>query len=163
MRAFEQLDGVRLKIAGTGPMEKELCAYVRDRQLGDVELVGFMAGEEKWEFLRKSRFVVLPSECYETFGMVTLEAYAAGKPVVASNLGGIASLVENGNTGLLFNPGDATDLARQVDTLWRAPDSVGRMGAYARKLVEEKFSPAVVYRQLMGIAQQVLASNRRMQ
>jgi glycosyltransferase involved in cell wall biosynthesis len=149
---------VNLKIAGTGPLENELRAYVRDRQLRDVALVGFMSGEEKWEFLRNSRFVVMPSESYETFGMVVLEAYAAGKPVLASNLGGIASLVENGNTGLLFNSGDATDLARQIDTLWRAPESVGRMGAYARKLVEEKFSPEVVYRQLMGIAQQVCGS-----
>jgi len=158
LRALEQLDGVNLKIAGTGPLENELRAYVRDRQLRDVALVGFMSGEEKWEFLRNSRFVVMPSESYETFGMVVLEAYAAGKPVLASNLGGIASLVENGNTGLLFNSGDATDLARQIDTLWRAPESVGRMGAYARKLVEEKFSPEVVYRQLMGIAQQVCGS-----
>jgi glycosyltransferase involved in cell wall biosynthesis len=155
MRALEQLDGVRLKIAGTGPLEKELREYIRDRQVRDVELVGFMSGEEKWEFLRNSRFVVMPSEWYETFGMVILEAYAAGKPVIASNLGGIPTLVENDSTGLLFNSGDATNLARQIDILWRSPESIGRMGANARDLVEKKFSPAVVYQQLVDIAQQV--------
>jgi glycosyltransferase involved in cell wall biosynthesis len=158
IRALEQLHGVKLKIAGTGPLENELRAYVRDRQLRDVELVGFMSGEEKWEFLRNSRFVVMASECYEMFPIVLLEAYASGKPVVAPNLGGFASLVENDKTGLLCVPGDPTDLARQIDTLWRAPDSVGRMGAYARNLVETKFSPAVVHQQLMDIAQQVCGS-----
>ena len=157
LRAFEQLKGVSLKIAGTGPMEEELRAYVRNKQDLNVELVGFVDGDQKWEFLRKSRFVVVPSEWYETFGLVIVEAYAAGKPVIASDLGGIGSLVENGVTGLLFKPGDPSDLARQIDALWRAPESAGRMGACARRVVEERFSPAAVYRQLIGVAQKVCA------
>jgi glycosyltransferase involved in cell wall biosynthesis len=157
LRGFEQLRGMRLKIAGTGPLEKELRAYVHDRGLAHIELVGFVAGEDKWQFLRKSRLVVIPSECYEMFPLTLLEAYAAGKPVIASNVGGIGSLVENGVTGLLFKPGDPSDLARQIDALWCAPESVGRMGACARRVVEEKFSPAAVHRQLIDIAQQVCA------
>ena len=155
LRAFDQLDGVKLKIAGTGPMEEELRAYVSDKQNHNVELVGFVADEQKWEFIRQSRFVVVPSECYETFGMAIVEAYAAGKPVIASNLGGNGSLVETGTTGLLFKPGDSSDLARQIDALWRAPETVERMGACARSVVEERFSRAAVYRQLISIAQQV--------
>jgi glycosyltransferase involved in cell wall biosynthesis len=157
LRAFEQLNGMKLKIAGTGPMEQELRAYVDKERSDNVELVGFVSGEDKWDFLRKSRFVVMPSEWYETFGMVIVEAYAAGKPVIASNLGGIGSLVENDVTGLLFKPGDASDLARQIDALWRAPELVRRMGARARTVVEERFSPAVVHRQLIDIAEQVCA------
>lgn len=157
LRAFDQLKGVKLKIAGAGPMEEEMRAYVSTRPELNVEFVGFVDGDQKWEFLRKSRFVVVPSEWYETFGMVIVEAFAAGRPVVASNLGGLGSLVENGVTGVLFEPGDPSDLARQIDALWRDPESVERMGACARKTVEDRFSPATVYRQLIGIAQQVRA------
>lgn len=155
VRAIEQLEGVPLKVAGTGPMEEELRAYVRDKEGLQVEFVGFLGGEQKWEFLRRGRFVVMPSEWYEPFGMVIVEAYATGRPVIASNIGGVGSLVEDGVTGLLFNPGDPSDLARQIDTLWRAPESVERMGTYARKVVEERFSPAAVHRHLIEIAKEV--------
>jgi glycosyltransferase involved in cell wall biosynthesis len=160
LRAFEQLKGVKLKIAGTGPMEEELRAYVRNKPDLDVELVGFVDGDQKWEFMRKCRFLVVPSEWYETFGMVIVEAYAAGKPVVASNLGGLGSLVDDGVTGVLFKPGDPSDLAHQIDALWRDPESAERMGVLARRVVEERFSPAAVYRQLIGIAQQVCARSQ---
>jgi glycosyltransferase involved in cell wall biosynthesis len=84
-----------------------------------------------------------------------LEANAVGKPAVASNLGAIPTLVEDGKSGLLFAPGDPADLARQVQFLWSAPQLVAQMGKYARALVETKYSPNAVYKQLIDIAQQM--------
>jgi len=155
IKAFEQLRDIKLKIAGTGQMEYALRSFVREKKLDNVEIVGFVAGNEKSEFLQKSRFIVLPSEWYETFGMVVLEANAVGKPAVASNLGAIPTLVEDGKSGLLFAPGDPADLARQVQFLWSAPQLVAQMGKYARALVETKYSPNAVYKQLIDIAQQM--------
>src|SRR5205823_13589104 len=58
--------------------------------------------------------LVLPSECYETFGRVAAEAFAAGTPVIAADIGAISELVDDGRTGYLFRPGDSDDLVRQV-------------------------------------------------
>lgn len=159
VRAFERLK-VPLKIAGIGPLECELRRYIHEKDIRNIQFTGFISGEAKWEFLRNSRFVVVPSECYETFGMVVVEAYAAGKPVVASNLGGLPALVESGKSGLLFNPASSTDLARQSEFLWSAPTVCAQMGQYARTAVETKFSPDAAYKQLIDIAKYVCRKHR---
>jgi glycosyltransferase involved in cell wall biosynthesis len=161
LRSMQQLNGIKLKIAGAGPLEEELRAFVSQHPNLNVEFVGFLTGEQKIEFFQKSRFVVVPSEWYETFGMIIVEAYAAGKPIVASNLGGLGSLVQNNVTGLLFNPGDATDLAQKIDSLWHNPELAVTMGQRARAVVEDKFSPATVHRQLIEIAQQMIARRQQ--
>lgn len=61
------------------------------------------------------RFLVFPSEWYETFGRVAIEAFACDVPVIASHLGAMAEIVEDGRTGLLFNPSDPQDLATKVE------------------------------------------------
>lgn len=151
VRAFEVLKDPLLKIAGTGPLEAALKDYVRARGIKNIEFVGFKTGVEKWELLRGSLFSVVPSEWYETFGMVVLEAYAAGKPVIGSNLGSLPYVIEDRRSGLLFQPGNVNDLAEKVGHLLAKPAELETMGRYARKLVETKYSPEESYRNLIGI------------
>lgn len=155
VRAFEQLRGVPLKIVGTGPLEGDIRRYVEEKGLRNISLTGFKAGKEKWELLRNSRFVVLPSEWYEAFPMVILEAYAAGKPVIASNLGGLPYIVRNGQTGLLFEAGNPFDLADKTSYLLQVTEELERMGRFARKLTETEYSPEAGYETLMTILDKV--------
>ena len=155
VRAFQELKGVTLRIAGTGPMEAALRRYLKANAVENVELVGFVSGKDKWQLLTDSLFVVLPSECYETFGIVVLEAYAAGKPVVASNLGSLPYVVEDGKSGILFEPGHAEDLIEKVNHLLANPSEIAAMGLYARELAEMKYSPDRSYQTLLNIASKV--------
>ena len=79
-------------------------------------------------FYRNARFLVVPSRCFETFGLVAAEAMAHGIPVIASRIGGLQEVVEDGVTGLLVNPGDSADLARGMTLLWENPGLCRQMG-----------------------------------
>ena len=117
----------------------------------NVEMMGFKTGEEKWKLLKDSLFAIIPSECYENFPVASLEFYAAGKPVVAANLGGLPYIIADGQTGLLFQPGDSTDLADKVRHLFNHPEQAVRMGRRARELAEIEFGPEKSYQNLMNI------------
>lgn len=155
VRAFEQLPEVSLKIVGTGPLEAALKDYVRERNLTNVHFVGFKQGEEKWAVLQDSMCTIVPSEWYENFPVVVLEAYAAGKPVIGSNLGSLPYIIEKDRSGLLFEAGNSADLTDKVRELLRSPAKRADMGNYARTLVDNKYSPQQSYQTLKAIFTQV--------
>jgi glycosyltransferase involved in cell wall biosynthesis len=151
LRAFQQLKGISLKIAGSGPMEAELRRFLKENAVKNVEIVGFKSGKDKRQLLAESMFVVMPSEWYETFGLVILEAYAAGKPVVASSIGSLPYVVRDGKSGLLFAAGDIHDLAEKIERLSTHPDEREAMGRFGRTLVETEYGPRKNYELLMEL------------
>ena len=158
IHAFEQLPQVPLKILGTGPLEQELQDYVSLKGIGNIQFLGFKSGDEKWQLLRKSLCLVVPSEWYENFPVTVLEAFMAAKPVVAARIGGLPYIVEDGQSGLLFEPGKADQLAKQVERLANDPASAARMGVIGRTLSETKYGPDQGYSNLMNIFSQVQAT-----
>ena len=158
LHAFEQAAPARLKIAGTGPMEGELRQYIRDKKLDNVELVGFVSGAQKSELLSSALFAIIPSEWYENFPVVALECFAAAKPIVASRMGGLPSIVSEGETGLLFTAGNAQEIAQKVRYLFAHSFEADRMGRRAREIVETKYSRERSYQDLLEIFQKVVAA-----
>jgi glycosyltransferase involved in cell wall biosynthesis len=158
VRAFEQLRHVPLKILGTGPIERELRDYVREKCIPNIQLLGFRSVAEKWDMLRNCLCLVVPSEWYEGFGLVALEAYVARKPVIASRLGGLPYVVEEGKSGLLFEAGRAEELAQKIQYLVDHPADAKRMGEHGRRLSETKYSPEQGYSNLMKIFSQLKAA-----
>ena len=158
LQAFEQAAPARLKIAGTGPMESELKQYIRDKKLDNVELVGFLEGPEKARFLSGALFAVIPSEWHENFPVVALESFAAGRPILASRMGGLPSIVVDGETGFLFTAGNANEIAEKVRFMFSHPVEADRMGRRAREIVETKYSPERSYQELLNIFQKVRAA-----
>jgi glycosyltransferase involved in cell wall biosynthesis len=122
-----------------------------------VMFTGPLYGREKLGAYVDSEVVALPSR-YETFPNVVLEAYACSKPVVASNVGAIPSIVLHGETGLLFQAGDVKGLANAIAYMLTHPEESERMGCNARRLVEEKFSIDRVVTQLEILYDKVLES-----
>jgi glycosyltransferase involved in cell wall biosynthesis len=106
--------------------------------------------------IRKARFLVFPSECYENCPTTILEAFACGVPVIASRLGAMAELVEDGRTGLHFSPTQAEDLARKVIWAWTHPSELAAMGHEARAEYENKYTAEKNYEMLMRIYSSVL-------
>jgi glycosyltransferase involved in cell wall biosynthesis len=156
IHAFEKLPEVNLKIVGTGPLEPEVREYVRAKGLRNIEFLGFKSGEEKWQLIRNCQFAVVPSEWYENFPIVALEYFAAAKPVIASRIGGLPYVVEEGQTGYLFEPGNTDDLVATVKRLRSDPAAGATMGRLGRQLVETKYGPEASYNTLMQIFHKVL-------
>jgi glycosyltransferase involved in cell wall biosynthesis len=109
--------------------------------------------------LAGARFLVLPSECYETFGLAAVEAFACAVPVLASRIGAVEELLTEAQTGLTFRPGDPDDLAAKVSWAWSHPEEMAAMGHAARAEYEAKYTAERNYKMLMEIYGKVLGTS----
>ncbi|MGW7518675.1 glycosyltransferase [Streptomyces sp. NPDC054796] len=133
--------GVPLVIAGTGPLEREVTEWAAGRD--DVRYVGLYDAAQSREAIARSVAVVAPSTWLEAFGLVVVEAMAAGVPAVAAGHGAFVELVEDGVTGLLHEPGEPASLAAHIRRAAADPGRNREMGRAARRRYELGFSPAV--------------------
>ncbi|MGB8940768.1 MAG: glycosyltransferase [Streptomyces sp.] len=133
--------GVPLVIAGTGPLEQEVRGWAAGRD--DVRYVGLYDTAECQKAIAQSVAVVAPSTWLEAFGLVVVEAMAAGVPTVAAGHGAFVELVDEGVTGLLHEPGEAASLASCIRRIAAEPARNREMGQAARRRYEQGFSPAV--------------------
>ncbi|MCP4219562.1 MAG: glycosyltransferase family 4 protein [bacterium] len=117
LEAVRQLPDLPLKILGEGPLSEELKDFVRRNNMKNVEFTGFIDGAEKKEIVSRARFLIFPSECYESFGYSVIESHACGIPVIASGIGGAAELLVDGINGYLFEPGNPGDLRDKISIL----------------------------------------------
>ncbi len=101
------------------------------------------------KLLSKSKFVVVPSIWHENFPYVILQAFAAGKPVIGSDRGGIPELVIENEKGLLYNAENSFELSEKISALFNDDENCLRMGKNARKFIEETFSDDLFYKSLM--------------
>lgn len=140
-----------LQVAGEGPLQPLLAAAPGTRLLGP------QPAAQVYRLMGAARALVLPSIWYENFPRTLVEAYACGLPVIASRLGAMATLVQPGETGLLFEPGDAADLARTLAWALAHPDAMARMGLQARRHYEATLTGAANHGQLLQIYEEALA------
>ena len=107
--------------------------------------------------LRQKAFVTVVSSRYETFGNVVIEAMACGAPIVATNTGGIAEIIEADQTGLLAPPGDAKALAAKLEQAFAFPEQSAAMGEKAYKVVRERFAPEKIAKDHISFFERVIA------
>lgn len=147
---IDRLNGESVTVVGDG-VESALA-----RDVPGISLKGLLSKSEVREAMNGALALVLPSICYESFPMTLVEAYASGLPVIASRIGALAELVEDGVTGLLFNPGDADDLARKLCWIASNPDLAKQMGKNARRLYERRYSEDINLGLLVGVYEQAI-------
>jgi glycosyltransferase involved in cell wall biosynthesis len=158
LEAWRHLD-FPLKIRGSGRMDEVARSFVRRHNMEHVEFVGRLKEHELSNLIKNARFLVMPSEgYYETFGMVIIEAYSRGVPVVASNIGVVPELVSAGQTGLLFEPGDALDLADKAKWMWAHPSEASVMGRNGRNTYKERFTQDQCYKTLVEVYEGLINS-----
>jgi glycosyltransferase involved in cell wall biosynthesis len=146
--AGEQL---RLVIAGAGPLERELASWASGR--AGVELVGQLDPAECAELVAGARAVLVPSAWEECFGLVTVEAMAAGTPPVAAGHGSLPELIADGVDGVIFAPGDPAALGRVLADVERRPEYYEALGRQARESYEKRFDSQRNLDQLVDIYQ----------
>jgi glycosyltransferase involved in cell wall biosynthesis len=162
LQAFLRLpdDSVKLLIVGDGDLRISYQEQARQLGLGGrVIFCGRVSAEELPAHYVLCDLLVLPSTTMgEAFGVVLLEAMACGKPVIASNLPGVRSVVSDGEDGLLVRPGDVDDLAGKVELLLDDPQRRQEMGRRGRAKVEERYAWPKVISRLVQVYEEALAN-----
>jgi len=148
----------QLKIIGDGPMAGEVrsCAASNAR----VQYLGLKSPEEVYREMAMAKFLVFPSEWFETFGRTVMEAFAQGTPVLAADLGCVRELVEDGVTGFRFAPGDAGSLAQGAVRISQSAH-YEQMSANCRSLFLNKYTAQINYIQLMDVYDQASAIRKK--
>jgi glycosyltransferase involved in cell wall biosynthesis len=160
LSVWEKLGGkIPLKIVGDGPLASQVAEA--SRSIPGIEWLGDKPGQSVLALMKDAAVLVFPSVCYEGFPRTIVEAYSVGLPVIASNLGGMASIIEHGRTGLHFSPGDPEELAVQVDWLFDHPAELERMRREARKEYEEKYTADRNYEMLLEIYERAVGSAKK--
>jgi len=136
-----------LKIVGEGPSSTQLRAGSRNTP--NIEWLGLKTSSEVHDLMGAAAITVFPSEWYETFGRVAIESFAKGTPVIASRIGALAEVVNDQRTGLLFEAGNANDLADKLEWCFDHPDELKGMRLLAREEYERKYTAAANCRRLM--------------
>jgi glycosyltransferase involved in cell wall biosynthesis len=150
LHAFRGLDA-HLDIIGDGPSKDAMIEEARVLNMGNIQFHGHISGEALYDRIKAATVVIIPSEIYENNPRSAIEAFALGKPVIGSKIGGIPELVQDHVTGLTFTPWDSGDLREKVKWLFSNPDAAVEMGKNGRKLVETELSPENHYVKLMSI------------
>ncbi|MEM9187470.1 MAG: glycosyltransferase [Planctomycetota bacterium] len=142
--------GLRLKVVGGGQLAARVAAAARENP--NIVATGPLAHDEMLRVVGDARALIMPSVWYETFGRTIIEAYAKGTPVIASRLGAMSELVSPGETGLLFEPGEAESLAGAVAELWSLPaERTAAMRAECRSRYLERYTPEQNYKLLKAV------------
>ncbi len=148
-----------LKIVGDGPLAGDVAAAAASDSR--IEWLGRRPERDVHRVFGAATAVIVPSVWYETFGRTIAEAFAGGTPVIASRLGAMAELVDDGRTGWLFAPGDAGDLARAVAACRDfSGERLAAMRSAARHEYERHFTAAQNYRRLIEIYETAIEAAR---
>jgi len=115
---------------------------------GNVQFLGPLPHPALKDVYAGARFLVMPSMCFETFGLAAAEAMAYGLPVIAARIGGLPEVVDDGVTGLLFEPGNAQELSEKMRFLWDHPSICSSMGQAARKKAMREYNEEAVFHKL---------------
>lgn len=151
--AFEKLPDERLIIIGDGFYKEEMIRRIEDKALNNISYVGFKSGVEKTELIKNAKAVIVPSQWYEPFGMVVVEAYQSLTPVIVSNLGTLPTIVKNEKTGMVFQSDSSNHLAKIIKKMSKRNKE--DFEANIKELFSERYSEEINYLMLSDIYNKV--------
>lgn len=157
VRAWESLSppGRTLYLMGDGPLRGELEHYIASRRLGSVRLAGFIPHEEQGALRAACGLTIAPSLWEETFGMVVLEAWLHGTPVIVTPCGGLPELITHGRNGWIAREPTAGALAETLRTALEEEERWPGMGADGRQLLDSAYSPAAWLQSMGGLLEEL--------
>lgn len=157
VNAFARHPELKLKVVGTGPKEDEL----KQKECANIEFLGYKNGDELFNLVRKAKFVCVPSEWYENNPMTIVEAYSMGVPVIGANIGGIPEIIEEGQTGYLFESGnvDSLELAIQKSESLTI-EEYSKLKKAAREFAGCNFNKKRHYENLIKFYKDIISKNK---
>lgn len=161
IESFKDIDGHKLLIAGTGPEEENIKRLIKENKLENkIELLGFLQKETMQDYIKKARFIIVPSICYDNFPYSILEAQVMGKPVIGAKIGGIPELIEDMKNGLLYEYNDINGLTEKIDMLFKNDNLLHSMESNLKERAEEKYSKEKYYNSIIKIYQNLLVEGK---
>lgn len=144
---------IQLHIVGKGAEEKRLRTMAKG--LNNITFKGFLKGETLENEYRNCIATILPCNWFEVFGLTITESFAYAKPAIASNVGGVPEIIEDGINGILTEPGNPRSIAEAISKLSKDPELVRKMGENGREKVRKLFSSENHYQRLIEVYEQV--------
>lgn len=130
VEAWEGLDE-KLIVIGDGPERENIEKVVKEKEMKNVSIKGFMKREEALEYLKSAKALIVPSKCYEGLPMTIIEAFSYGIPVIGSKLGNIETVIEEEVTGKLFEVKELNDLKYIIENF--------RNNSLSRELIRKNY------------------------
>ena len=155
IKAFEKID-IELDVLGDGPL---LNKIKKDNINHNIKFHGSLSRDNVSKFINNSKFLVFPSEWYESFPMTILEAFREGTLVLASNIGSIKSIIKDRFNGILFEYGNKIDLIDKVKWILNHPKECDQIALNANKEFNNKYSSEINYKQLINIYEEAIKNN----
>lgn len=162
LKAWERIHGLigkSLVIIGHGPIKKELQSMFGGGK-SQIVWMGKKNRTEVMNYLKRAKALIFSSEWYEGMPMTILEAFSAGTPVIASDIGSQAEIVTHKKNGLHFKTGQVESLIKAIEWFEKNEELIPYLRKEARREYEQKYSPEVNYSKLMSIYDQLLTSNQ---
>ena len=131
LEACRALPDISFVFAGSGEYENQI------EEVPNIENVGFQTGEKLDMLIRRARFYICPSECYENCPFSVMESQDRGTPVLGANIGGIPELVEENVTGRLFESGNPEDLAAKIREMWEDTETTAGYGKKCSEIARD--------------------------
>lgn len=156
--AWEDIGNIPLKLMGEGPLEAQLKSKVEQKGLKQIEFLGRLNDQQYIDYMQRAKFLIVPSLCYENFPRIVVEAFAFGLPVLASRLGSLVEIIDDGNTGCLFDPNNMEDFRDKIKIMWGRDDQ--GLSEKVLKIFNEHFSPKVNIEKLISIYNQAIMNRK---
>lgn len=157
IKSFYNLPNLNLVILGDGMLKKSVIDFINFNSIKNISIKGFASGEKLNGFIKKSKFVILPSEWYENNPLSIIEAFRFGKPVVASNIGGIPELVKDDYNGYLFDAFSEKSLTSAIIKAEKVSAThYNFLSKNASKFAANNFNADIHYEKLIEIYSSVI-------
>ena len=151
LKVIKEIQGVSFLIVGRGPLETAIRKFIRDNNLTNVDMLGYLPYNKIKEIYSKSDIVVFPSVWQEPFGRIAIEAMSFGIPVVGSNVGGIKNIIIDGKTGFLVDPVDIKGWKDKINLLVKDKDLRLKLGREGRKIALKEYNVDIIAKKFEGI------------
>lgn len=160
LKAMRELPNIKLKIMGDGPIKISMEAYLSSEGMKNVEFLGYVSGDKRFEVLKRAKCMVIPSECYDNFPFGVLESLALGTPVIGSRMGGIPEQIEDEKTGFLFQAKNYQQLREKIERIFSDESLSISMRRNARMDALNKFSQETAYQRFMEIYKDLIQQKK---
>ncbi len=161
LQVWKQLDNIPLTIVGDGPLRHWVETFIKDAKMKHVTLKGRLSHADAIDCIHDARFLIMASQMWETFGLSIIEAFATATPVLASNMGAFPELVEEGHTGMLFDPYDIDDFRAKAQLLWAKTTNDNSLGKNSRETFLQKYSARSAIQSIMEIYEDAINRSRQ--
>lgn len=152
IKAIKNIENARLLVAGDGPEKKYISEYINENKLQDkIQLLGYLNQEQIRNYIKKAKFVVVPSIWYENCPYSILETMEIGKPIIGSKIGGIPELIENNKNGFLYKYDDIKELEKNMKKLFDNKQLVDMQSKKSRELFEQNYIEEIYYNKIIKI------------